>query len=67
MTPANAPAPSGSRIVLGTVVGAFLGLLVGKFALGLLAGFFVGVALSTRARKRADPAPPARSSDTSAP
>ncbi len=33
----------GHWIVWGTLLGAFLGLLVGKFALGMIFGFFVGV------------------------
>jgi hypothetical protein len=41
----------GTWIVLGTVLGAFVGLLFGKFALGLIFGFFVGIGVDARKRK----------------
>lgn len=44
----------GRWIMQGTVLGAFLGLLSGRFALGLIFGFFVGVAID--AGKRRSPA-----------
>ncbi len=37
------PYRPGQWIILATALGAFLGLLVGKFALGLIFGFFAGV------------------------
>jgi len=43
----------GTWILLGTVIGAFIGLLFGKFAIGLIFGFFVGVAIDSRKRKAA--------------
>jgi hypothetical protein len=36
---------SGQWVVLGVVLGGFVGLLVGKFAIGLIFGFFVGIAV----------------------
>ena len=41
----------GQSVVLGVTLGAFIGLLVGKFAIGLIAGFFVGVAADAARRK----------------
>ena len=58
MPPHNAPPPPGSRIIVGTVVGAFVGLLIDKFALGMLFGFFVGAMLSRRTLQQSEPAPP---------
>jgi len=47
------PYKTGHWIVLGTIMGAFLGLLFGKFAIGLIFGFFVGIAIDSRKRKAA--------------
>lgn len=41
----------GQWVVLGVVLGAFMGLLVGKFAIGLIFGFFVGIAVDASKRK----------------
>lgn len=43
----------GQAVLLGVVLGGFIGLLVGKFAIGMIAGFFVGVAVDASRRKRA--------------
>lgn len=45
------PYRPGQWIILGTALGAFLGLLVGKFALGLIFGFFAGVMVDSIKRK----------------
>lgn len=45
------PYRSGQSIILCTALGALLGLLVGKFALGLIFGFFVGVMVDSVKRK----------------
>lgn len=37
----------------GAVLGGFLGLLVGKFALGLIFGFFAGIMFGATKRKTA--------------
>lgn len=47
------PYKPGKWIVLGTVLGAFIGLLVGKFAIGLIFGFFVGLFVDARKSKAA--------------
>lgn len=51
----NDPSPykPGHGVVLGTALGAFIGLLVDKFALGLIFGFFAGVFVDSRKRKAA--------------
>ena len=36
---------------LGTFLGAFIGLLVDKFAIGLIFGFFVGIMIDSARRK----------------
>ncbi len=41
----------GQWVILGTALGAFLGLLLGKFALGLIFGFFLGVMTDSIKRK----------------
>ena len=41
----------GSWVLAGTVLGMFLGLIFGKFALGLIFGFFVGLAIDSSKRK----------------
>jgi uncharacterized protein YqgC (DUF456 family) len=46
----------GHSVVLGTIIGAFIGLLVGKFAIGLIFGFFVGIAIDSRKRNEAESA-----------
>jgi uncharacterized membrane protein YfcA len=43
----------GSWILLGTAIGAFIGLLFGKFAIGLIFGFFIGVFIDSQKRKTA--------------
>lgn len=43
----------GHWVVLGTALGAFIGLLVSKFAIGLIFGFFVGLAIDANKRKSA--------------
>lgn len=45
----------GQWVFLGTVLGAFIGLLFGKFALGLIFGFFVGVAIDSVRRRAPKP------------
>lgn len=43
----------GQAVMLGVVLGGFIGLLVGKFAIGMIAGFFVGLAIDGSRRKAA--------------
>jgi hypothetical protein len=43
----------GRWILIGTVLGAFIGLLVEKFAIGMIAGFFVGILVDSAKRKSA--------------
>jgi F0F1-type ATP synthase assembly protein I len=45
-------------VLRGTVLGAFCGLLIDKFALGMIFGFFIGAAIGGSKRK-ADEAKPA--------
>ena len=53
MHPTPKPYKPGQWILLGTVCGAFIGLLFGKFAIGLIFGFFAGIAVDSRKRKAA--------------
>jgi hypothetical protein len=48
----------GRWVVLGTILGAFLGLLFGKFALGLIFGFLVGIMIDSSKRKAMKSASP---------
>ncbi len=41
----------GYWIALCGVLGGFIGLLIGKFAIGLLVGFFAGVVIASVSRK----------------
>lgn len=41
----------GQWVTLGTVLGAFIGLLLGKFALGLIFGFFGGIMIDSVKRR----------------
>jgi zinc transporter ZupT len=41
----------GQWVILGTVLGAFIGLLLGKFALGLIFGFFAGIMIDSGKRR----------------
>jgi hypothetical protein len=45
------PYKPGQWILIGTVLGAFIGLLLGKFAIGLIAGFFIGLFVDANKRK----------------
>lgn len=42
---------TGHWVFVGTALGAFAGLLQGKFALGLIFGFFIGIVISSVKRK----------------
>lgn len=53
MQPEPTPYKAGKWIFLGTVLGAFLGLLFEKFAIGLIFGFFVGILIDSSKRKAA--------------
>jgi hypothetical protein len=48
---------AGHWVVWGTLLGAFIGLLLGKFALGLIFGFFVGIMIDSAKRKGAPSSP----------
>jgi F0F1-type ATP synthase assembly protein I len=50
------PYKRGQWIVRGTIVGAFVGLLFGKFAIGLIFGFMVGIFIDSQKRKAAEAA-----------
>ena len=41
----------GHWVILGAVLGAFIGLLLGKFALGLIFGFFGGIVIDSGKRR----------------
>lgn len=43
----------GSWLLYGAALGGFIGLLVDKFAIGLIAGFFVGILVDSSKRKAA--------------
>ena len=45
------PYKPGTWIFLGILLGAFVGLLFSKFALGAIFGFFVGLAVDSSKRK----------------
>lgn len=49
--PQSKPQKPGHWVIVGTALGAFIGLLVGKFAIGLIFGFFVGIVISSVKRK----------------
>lgn len=51
--------------MLGTALGAFIGLLLGKFAIGLIAGFFAGTVIDA-ARRKASSAGSQRATDDAA-
>ena len=53
MQPEPKPYKPGQWLILGAALGAFIGLLVGKFALGLIFGFFVGIVIDSTKRKAA--------------
>jgi len=58
MQPESTSYKPGQWVVRGAVLGAFIGLLLGKFALGLIFGFFIGLAVDASRRK-----PPAAEHD----
>ena len=41
----------GQWVIFGAALGAFIGLLLGKFAIGLIFGFFVGIVIDSVKRK----------------
>lgn len=53
MTPETSPPTSGRALIVCTVLGTFVGLLLGKLPIGLLVGFFIGLILESQARKSA--------------
>lgn len=53
MEPTQKTYKAGHWVVWGTILGAFIGLLLGKFALGLIFGFFIGVFIDSAKRKGA--------------
>jgi hypothetical protein len=53
MEPASKPYKPGSWIGYGTLLGTFIGILLGKLALGMIFGFFIGLAIDSNKRKAA--------------
>ena len=51
MQPEPKPYKPGHWVILGAALGAFIGLLLGKFAIGLIFGFFVGIVIDSVKRK----------------
>lgn len=49
--PPAKPAKTGQWVFIGTAAGAFIGLLFGKFAIGLIFGFFAGILIGAAKRK----------------
>lgn len=56
---------SGQWVILGTALGAFIGLLLGKFAIGLIFGFFGGIVIDS-VKRRASKAGSERGTDDDA-
>jgi uncharacterized membrane protein YccC len=50
------PYRKGQWIVIGVALGAFIGMLFGKLALGMISGFFVGLIVDSGKRKATTPA-----------
>lgn len=51
MQPTKKPYKPGQWILMSTALGAFIGILLGKLALGMIFGFFIGVAIDSSKRK----------------
>ena len=60
MNSESKPYRPGQATFLFTVIGAFVGLLIGKFALGLIFGFFIGLAAESARRRAASATGPAK-------
>jgi hypothetical protein len=61
------PYRPGAGVWTGIVVGAFIGLLLDKFALGGIFGFFVGIMIDSSRRRAANAANAAESADAANP
>lgn len=61
MEPTQKPYKPGHWIVLSTVLGTFMGLLFWKLALGMIFGFFLGIAIDSFKRKAASVSKESRS------
>jgi hypothetical protein len=55
----------GQWVIFGAALGAFIGLLLGKFAIGLLFGFFGGIVIDS-VKRRASKAGSERGTDDDA-
>lgn len=51
MQPETRTYKPGQWLLWGAALGAFIGLLFGKFAIGLIVGFFVGIGVDSAKRK----------------
>lgn len=51
MKPSNKPYKPGNLIFMGTVLGAFIGILLKNLALWGILGFFLGMAIDANKRK----------------
>ena len=65
MSDSQKPYKPGTWIVLGPVLGSFLGLVFGKFALGMSFGFFAGLYIDSKKRKIASQGSQRKSEDRS--
>ena len=62
MQPVKKPYRPGHWIVVGTILGTFIGILLSKLALGMIFGFFLGVMIDSN-KRRSIAAPAKESSD----
>ncbi|MDR6983032.1 uncharacterized protein YqgC (DUF456 family) [Rheinheimera pacifica] len=51
MQPDKKPYRPGHWVVLGTILGTFIGIIFDKLALGMIFGFFIGVMIDSHKKK----------------